>query len=439
MKLNILIYCDYFKKKRFIPNEYFKIKSIVICLILFTLNADAQNTSEKTNYTVAEWKPQEAVWAIWPLDSGMQQIISSTIKILSNEVPVNLVVSSDSLRDFALLRLKNDSVDFGKIKIINNSNAKGFIRDSGPWFMFDSNNLPAKAKFKWNNYGAPVNLTRLTTKKDSLNMGNLADELIGKMKLKTITSDIVIENGMLEINNNGVAICFMETVLQRNPDYDLPSLTNEMKKVLGLKKIIWLGSAPTMDKLNSGAKASNLFGYGANGHIDQYVRFANDSTVLIAQINEQERRFDPVTSADYFILKDNLEYLRKATDENDHPFNIVEVPVPSMRFYLLEDSVPDITKDTIMFRGFENGVIIYHAPAVSYLSFLICNNTVIVPEYFNDKLTEAEKNKDELAGQIFSTLFPNNKIVRINPMPLNLKGGGIHRAFITQPVGIKNR
>lgn len=412
----------------------------LLASLLGSFNTMAQNDqlsiNSKMNTVKAEWEKQEAVWTIWPTDTSMQEVISESLFALTKECVVNLVVNSDSLRDFALLALKNKNIDFGRIKIIVYSKAKGFIRDHGPWFLFDANGQPARTGFKWNNFGVPISLTRNLTKKDSVAMGSFAGELTAKMKLKTISSELVIENGMIEMNSKGIAICFMETVLQRNPGFDLPFITNELKRVLGLKKILLLGSAPTMDKLNTSAKASNIFGYGANGHIDQYVRFANDSTILIAQFDPVERRFDPVSSADYFILKDNLEYLKKFTDENDRPFNIIEMPIPAMRFHLKEDTIQDIASDTVLFKGFENGVIIYHAPIVSYLNFFICNNTVIVPEYFNDKLTDAEKLKDEQVGEIFSKLFPDKKIVRINPLPLNFKGGGIRRSFISQPEGI---
>ncbi|MBL0343131.1 MAG: agmatine deiminase family protein [Bacteroidetes bacterium] len=127
---------------------------------------------------------------------------------------------------------------------------------------------------------------------------------------------------------------------------------------------------------------------------------------------------------------------QKVTDENDQPFTIIALPVPAMRFHMKEDSVPDITVDTVRFQGFENGAIIYQAPIVSYLNFFICNNTVIVPEYYNDRLTDAEKLKDENVGKIFGELFPDKKIVRLNPLPLNFAGGGIRRSFISEPKGI---
>ncbi|HMT27948.1 MAG TPA: agmatine deiminase family protein, partial [Bacteroidia bacterium] len=257
--------------------------------------------------------------------------------------------------------------------------------------MFDSKNLPARAAFKWNNFGVPVNLTRGLSKQDSIVMGQFAAELTSKMKLQTLTSKLVIENGMLEINSKGVALCFMETILQRNPSFDLPEIAAELKRVLGLKKIIWLGSSPTMDKIYAGPKSANIFGYGANGHIDQFIRFANDSTILISQIDAVERKYDPVSSADYLILQENQEYLKKVTDDQDHPFNIIEIPVPAMRFHMVEDTIHDTMSDSILFRGFENGTSIYNAPMVSYLNFFICNNTLILPQYFKENLTESER------------------------------------------------
>jgi agmatine deiminase len=419
--------------------KFIYVFATILSVLVFNLNSKAQTDKiKKVHGAIADWEKQESVWVIWPHEADEQKVVVECIRNLVLEVPVTLVVPNDSLRDYALLDLKKDSIDLGKIKILIIPGAKGYVRDHGPWFMFDQKGYAARASFKWSNFGLPVIATRGITKRDSMSMGNFAEAATSKLKVHAINSDLVIENGMIDINSKGVAICFMETILQRNPTMDLPSITNEMKRVLGLKKIIWLGSSPTMEKVGLGPKASNIFGYGANGHIDQFFRFANDTTILVALHDGVERRFDPVTSADFMILEENIKYLRNSTDENDRPFHIIEIPVPVMRYHMIEDSIPDVSVDTIRYKEFENGTIIYNAPMATYLNYFVCNNLVLVPEYFKETLTESEKIKDEQVGKIFSNLYPGKKIIRINPLALNLKGAGIRRAFIGQPEGIQS-
>lgn len=416
----------------------FAVTTLILAFIGI-INCVAQvNKPLKIHRPIADWEKQESVWVIWPDAEEERKVLVKCIRSLAGEVSVTLVVPSDSLRDYALLDLKKDSIDFGKIKILTVAGATGYVRDHGPWFLFDQKGYAARASFKWNNFGLPVNSTPGVTIRDSVSMGLFAGEVSSKMKLHTIHSDLVIENGMIDVNSNGVAICFMETILQRNPNMDLPTITNELKRVLGLSKIIWLGSSPTMEKVVQGPKASNIFGHGANGHIDQFFRFVNDTTILVALHDGVERRFDPVTSADYLILEENIRYLRNATDEKDRPFHIIEVPVPVMRFHMVEDSIPDVSVDTIRYKEFENGTVIYNAPMATYLNFFVCNNLVLLPEYFKESLTDSEKIKDDQAEKLFTDLYPGKKIIRINPLALNLKGAGIRRAFLGQPEGIQS-
>ena len=106
-------------------------------------------------------------------------------------------------------------------------------------------------------------------------------------------------------------ICFKETALQRNPGRTLEEIEKEYLRVYGKKKMIWLNKMPLMDKVLEGAKAGNYFGYGANGHTDEFVRFANDSTILIGLIDAKDKNDDPVSNIDFDILHDNLEILEQ--------------------------------------------------------------------------------------------------------------------------------
>jgi len=84
----------------------------------------------------------------------------------------------------------------------------------------------------------------------------------------------------------------------------------------------------------SGPKLRNYFGDGANGHIDEYARFVNDSTIVIAQIDAQEADWDPLSRADHEILRENLAQLRAAVNVDGRPFDIITLPVPALRHYV---------------------------------------------------------------------------------------------------------
>jgi len=201
--------------------------------------------------------------------------------------------------------------------------------------------------------------------------------------------------------------------------------------------MIWLDSMPLMDKVVTGPKAGNYFGYGANGHTDEFARFVNDSTIVVAQIDPAERQLDPVSMVDYGILRKNLAVLQKAVDEKGRSFRIITLPVPRYSCYveknILSDSLKNEGDGKIFFKNFKVGQEICWLPAVSYLNFFISNRVVLAPMYWHPGLPPSERKKDEKVKEVLGKIFPGRQIVQINPMGLNRYGGGMHCATQQQP------
>lgn len=65
-------------------------------------------------------------------------------------------------------------------------------------------------------------------------------------------------------------------------------------------------------------------------------------------------------------------------------------------------------------------------PAVSYLNYFLINKLLLIPKYWRPGFPESCKEKDNQVKEIFVGLFPDKKIVQINPWGLNYGGGGIH-------------
>lgn len=402
-------------------------------MILFLVPVLSQaQTAKVTNHTPAEWEPQQSAWIIWPEDTAAAKVTLKFVKELISEVKVNLVFPDEKARDFMLLDARRDSLNTSMLKLHIQKDLKGFVRDLAPWFVTNASGKTELVEFSKNNFGIPPDSASSTSSR--LNPEELTRIISSQSKLSVKKSDVVLENGMIDINTKGIAVCYMETILQRNPEKDLVTITNELKEKLGLKSIIWLGSAPTIDKYTKGPRNANIYAQGANGHIDHFVRFANDTVILFTKIDDNERRYDPVSSADYFILNEGAEVLKNVISKNEMQLRIYELPVPVMRFHMATDTVRATAADSMRYRQFNPGDIVYFAPNVSYLNFFICNNKVFLPEYYREGLPESEKRKDDIAGALFEQLYPGKKIVRINPVALNLLGGGLRRMVFPQPL-----
>jgi len=59
-------------------------------------------------------------------------------------------------------------------------------------------------------------------------------------------------------------------------------------------------------------------------------------------------------------------------------------------------------------------------------NYLITNGAVLIPKYWKEGRSEQIQKKDQAAVRILSQLFPDRKIIQINPENVNIGGGGIH-------------
>ena len=73
------------------------------------------------------------------------------------------------------------------------------------------------------------------------------------------------------------------------------------------------------------------------GHIDEYARFVNVSTILLTQVSEKERNFNAIDAISYQRMEENYRILKNAVDQDGKPFNIVRVPIAKPIYVTLTD------------------------------------------------------------------------------------------------------
>jgi len=403
----------------------------IIILIAFGACNSAKHVQKF--YFPPQWEPHQSVWLGWAQDSSLQQVQLEIAKAVNPHVGLTILSRSASLLKTAFLQLSTAGIDTTKVKGYVHYIPNVFIRDAGPRFLKSASGQLAIADLGWNNYGYPkeFDVSQYSDKR-----GTIDNELAGQMKLQVVSTPIVGEGGGLEVSTNTM-ICFSEMALQRNPGKSLEEIEKEYLRVYGKQKMIWLNRMPVMDKVVAGPKAGNYFGYGANGHIDEFVRFVNDSTLVISLIDSSENSQDPISNADYAIMQENLHILRQARDINGKPFKIISLPTPSYSLYsdkeILTDSLKNNGDGKAFFKEFKSGDEIFWLNNVGYANFFITNGIVLVAKYWKEGLPEKERLKDEEARQTLQEIFPTRKIIQINPMALNRNGGGMNCGTQQQP------
>ncbi len=197
---------------------------------------------------------------------------------------------------------------------------------------------------------------------------------------------VVLEGGSIDVNGLGTLItteeCLLSDVQQRNPGLSREDVEKVFADYLGIKNVIWLGRG--------------IVGDDTHGHVDDIARFvAPDTVVAVVEPNPKDPNHKP--------LKQNLQTLRRAVDQDGKPLKIVEMPMPA----------------PVYFRG-------QRLPA-SYANFYIANGVVLVP-VFNDP-------NDRIALNILADQFRDREVVGIGCRDFIWGLGAIHCMTQQQPAG----
>ncbi|MGL4474727.1 MAG: agmatine deiminase family protein, partial [Shewanella sp.] len=251
-----------------------------------------------------------------------------------------------------------------------------WMRDIGPVFVLNDSGDEAAIDFNFNGWGEKQDFDV-----DAGGAAFVADNA----DVDLITTQLILEGGGIEVDGEGTAIITQSCVLNdnRNPALSKAQVEAELKRLLGLDKIIWL----------PGIKRRDI----TDGHTDFYARFARPGVVVAG--------FDPdVESFDHAVTTKNIEILRAATDAAGRKLDVVVLPAPQ-----------DI-RETYANDDF----------AAGYINFYVCNGAVIAPEFGDVKA-------DSLAFNELQRLFPERQVVQINIDGIAAGGGGIHCTTQQQP------
>ncbi|MBK6777015.1 MAG: agmatine deiminase family protein [Flavobacteriales bacterium] len=250
-----------------------------------------------------------------------------------------------------------------------------------------------------------------------------------------VHSNMVIEGGAVEVNGAGTLLQVEAVAMQRNPGWSRDSMEHELKRVFGVRSIIWLKEGPADDMWYLAPRIhGNVFNQGTGGHVDEFCRFVNDSTVLIAWPDETDLT-DSVQLITRQRMEVNLRILEQFRDHDGRSLNVVKVPTPDVEFH---HAVVDTAKSygrwlLTKYADLSPGDSIHYIPAASYLNLLVTNGRVFVPAYWHEGLPASMKEKDERVRSILREHFPDRTVVQVDPRAINWQGGGVHCWTQQQP------
>jgi agmatine deiminase len=364
-------------------------------------------------YMPAEWQRHTATWLSWPKDPEtwpdrvpqVEEIFLQMMAFLAPHETVNLLVNDEASEQ--TVRRRCDFAGAENIHFYRLPTVDSWIRDYGPNFLVSD---PTMADKHQHLADSPEDLIAGGNDKRKF-VGHLAyndwvfnawgnkyevlkkdnsipSQLEAVLGVPRFDPGIVMEGGSIEVNGAGVVLTTEQCLLNRNrnPHLNRRQIEEYLKAYLGVQKVLWL--------------AEGIVGDDTDGHIDDLARFVSPTTIVCA-VEE-----DPA-DANYEILQDNLQRLRRMTDISGQTFEIVTLPMPGV--------IGGASTDT---RDLDR------LPA-SYANFYIANNVVLAPIF--------GQANDARALATLRGLFPDRSVVPINCEPLVWGMGTIHCVTQQQP------
>ncbi|WP_028103419.1 agmatine deiminase family protein [Pseudoduganella violaceinigra] len=326
-----------------------------------------------------EGSQQRAVWmafaakeAIWgaKLSQPAQQALARIANAISAHHPVKMLVNPE---DLATAR----QLCGASVQLFEHAIDDLWMRDTGCVFVRNGRGERAALSFNFNGWGNKQAHARDAT---------VAARMAELSNVPLLRSRLVMEGGGIEVDGQGTAIITESCMLNdnRNPGVGKADAEQELKRLLGLEKILWLPGIANHDI--------------TDGHTDFYARFLKPGVVVAALDNDR-------TSFDYTVTRRHIELLRTASDARGQPLQIITLETPSQ------------VRPAYSGKNF----------AAGYVNFLLTDKALFLPEFGDPVADTAARNA--LAAQL-----PGHQIVQLNIDAIAAGGGGIHCTTQQEPV-----
>lgn len=361
---------------------------------------------------VPDFEPQESTYVCWT--PKFQQVIIPLVREISEHEQVTLfynekyhrkaTIREQLVRNQANLR----NIDLQAFKLEKDNI---WIRDYGPSFLQSQNGDIRVMGFEYPHL-------------EYKDYRNFSDQVSRKMKIPFHRSKIYSTGGGREINGKGTILLVEQYEKFVNPGLTKDQIEAEYRQNFGQTNFIWLKRGiPQDDFMNNGPVMEDIYGYGVQGHIDEFCRFVDANTILLTAIDSADMSRDPFYRVIHERLEENYQILLKARDQDGKPFKIIRAPQAPVIFA----------------NGKLDTTDIYYTPVTSYMNYVVTNHSVILPGYAVDDAPDWVREKDEKARQVFQQVFKNRQVKMIDALELNYEGGGLHCITLSKPKPKKGR
>ena len=332
-----------------------------------------QNPADGGFFMPAEWAPHASCWMIWPSRPEVWDDMAATktayaavARAIRLFEPVTMVANAADVREAQ--ELLGPAIEVMAAPVDDS-----WARDIGPCFLIDGKGGLAGADFRFNAWGGKY--------EGYDNDDRLAGKLLEATGARRFTSPLTAEGGGITVDGEGTLIttesCFPNA--NRNPDWSRDEIEAELKRTLGVAKVIWIPGDPDEKE--------------TDGHVDGIAAFVRPGVVLV-EVTE-----DPEYSA---VMQENLKALRGQRDAKGRELELIVISDAS-----------EAESDCWRFCR-------------SYVNSYIANGGVVMPCYGVET--------DRVAMETFRRIYPERQVVPVAIDDIAIGGGGIHCITQQQPL-----
>ncbi len=332
-----------------------------------------ENPADGGFFMPAEWAPHARCWMIWPSRPEVWDDMAATKRAYAAVArairlfePVTMVANAADVREA-------EEYLGPAIEVMAAPVDDSWSRDIGPCFLIDGKGGLAGADFRFNAWGGKY--------EGYDNDDRLAGKLLEATGARPFTSTLTAEGGGITVDGEGTLIttesCFPNA--NRNPGWSRDEIEAELKRTLGVAKVIWIPGDPNEKE--------------TDGHVDGIAAFVRPGVVLV------EATEDPAYSA---VMQENLKALRGQRDAKGRELELIVISDAS-----------EAESDCWRFCR-------------SYVNSYIANGGVVMPCYGVET--------DRLAMEAFRRIYPERQMVPVAIDDIAIGGGGIHCITQQQPL-----
>lgn len=360
-------------------------------------------SSSSSFYMPAEWTRHARTILAWPSPSNKYSFAAQSLAAATNEVssiveavaqfePVTLVVDSGRLTE-ARQRFGNapgtrrHQISFHTVA--GDEGLDLWMRDIAPTFVIGKGAGDPGGRL----HGIDFNFNGWGNRHPAQACQDLARSFLHGTDMERVQASIVTEGGALETDGEGTLLAAESSIVNenRNPGRSRDDIEDELRRVLGISKVLWV----------PGVKDLDVTDY----HIDAVARFARPGVVLLSR---------PACGPDTAwgrAFEETRQILSTAVDANGRRLELVDISEPDLDVVGQGEEAATSAEEEYPY-----------SPVRSYVNYHLVNGGIVVPQFGDERA-------DASAMATLRRMFgPDRRAVGVLIKELPSRGGGIHCA-----------